>query len=663
MPRVSQLPDGRALFTIEDVKKGYWSWASPASAPEGYATTFQNMYLPGGVPTSLPGDGVYHDVVYSAAHTVTLHCDYKSSVGGAPVTIVGTSLGTIIHITGTTATVLRTNFSTAAGIWWAPLQYGSDLFITNETDGIWRYDNNTLVPIGAKPIAQMETDEASDWSGETADTTNYREGLQSMYAESSGAQTSLTYNPLAVIDAVTGRISARNYEVDKSPGTDYYHFKVMFSNTGTIDTTNTRVLFTDSDGDTLNFPYTAWDSDRSGTTLTNPPVAGTWYDVYLKGADGTETLTYNAASINTIAFSVDTSAGTLRMNVDDFYSIYAATMPACQYLAEWKNILFGFVSDDFHFSEIGAPDEYDTDATQTFKSNGESVTGVARFFNQLTIGTENQVFTISGDPQGDEYPGYLFNQSQVTDEVGISSHRSIVKTKNSLIWLWKNALYRYNGTGATKISYALDDYLDDLDANAAQFVVGAPMYTKNHVWWTWRRSGQSVNDRVFIYDAEWDCFFTVSGLTTPTVFRTATSNAEALLTIDEATRKVYRQYHASNLSFVGTNMTHRLELPPITIPGTACEWVLAWLQWLSNSGTMLIEFRQGDTLLDLIADAYETLETSTMTAAGEYGENRIGDRSVWCQIRFSSTATKMELQPPFMVVARPLEASFIRVTP
>ena len=663
MARITSLPDGRVLFSVDDVKRGFWSWGSPASTPEGFATTFQNMYLPGGIPTSLPGDGVFEDVAYDAASTVTLACDYKPTVGGSPVQIIGTSLGKIIKVTGAAATVLRTNFSTAAGIWWAHQQYGSDLFITNPTDGIWRYDNDTLVPIGAKPIAQFESDEAALWSGETADTTNYREGLQSMYVESSGAQTTMTFTPAANVDAVTGRVSARDYAVDKSPGTDFYHFKVMFSNTGTIDTTNTRVLLTDGSAVTLNFPYTTWDSDRSGTALANPPVAGTWYDVYLPALDGTDSGTFNAANIDTFAFAVDTSAGTLRMNVDDFYVQYAATMPACQFLAEWKNILFGFVSDDYHFSEVGAPDEYDTDATASFKSDGESITGVKRFFNQLTIGTENHIFTMSGDPQGQAYPDFSFNISEVTDEVGISSHRSIVKIQNSLVWLWKNAFYRYNGTGVTKISYALDSYLSTLDPNAAQFVVGAPNYTNNHAWWTWRRSGQSVNDRAFIYDLTHEAFFTVSGLTTPVFYRTTSSNAERLISADESSRKLYRQYHASNLTFVGSNIDYALELPPMHISGTSCEWFLAWLEWLSNTGTMLVEFRQGDTLLSLVADSYETAETVTMTAVGEYGDNRIGERSSWLQLRFSSTATKMELQPPFLVVARPQDLAFIRTTP
>jgi len=609
----------------------------------------------------MPGDGVFEDVAYDSASTVTLACDYKPTVGGAPVQIVGTSLGKVIKVTGAAATVLRIDLSTAAGIWWSHVQYGSDLFIANPTDGVWRYDNDTLVPIGAKPIAQMESDEASLWANETADTTDFREGLQSMYVESSGAQTTMTFTPAANFNAVTGRISARDYVSDKSPGTDFYHFKMMVTNTGTIDTTNTRVLLTDGDGDSLNFPFTVWDSDRDGTAAVTP-VANTWYDIYLPALDGTETLTFNSANIDTFAFAVDTIAATLRMRFDDFYVQYNDTMPAVQMLAEWKNILFGFTSDDFYFSEVGAPDEFDTIATGTLKSGGESINGVARFFNQLTAGTENHIFTLSGDVQGSTYPEFLFKVDEVTDEFGISSHRSIVKGGNTLYWLWKQQICAYNGTSVVKVSYPIDTYLSTMDESNEQFCVGAPFYTRNQLWWTWRRSGVSVNDRVIRYDLEYGAWLPVVGLTTPVVYRTTSSNAERLCTIDVTSRKIYRQAHATNLTFVGTNIEYALELPPAYIPGTACDWYAAWIQWLSNTGAMTVQFKQGDTYLGLIADAYETAETITMTAAGEYGLNRIGDRSGWLQVKFASSGTKMELQPPFIIVAKPMDKSFVRDT-
>lgn len=664
MPKLDFRDDGTVLFTFSDVNKGLWSFTSPASAPDSFATQIDNLDLPGGVVTSMPGDGVNNDVAYDAASTVTLHCDYKSSTGGAPVNVIGTSLGKIITVTGTTATVLRPGFSTAAGIWWSHVQYGTDLFIANPTDGVWRYDNNTLVPIGAKPIAQMESDEAALWAGETADTTNYKEGVQAMYVESTGAQTTMTFTPASNFNAVAGRLGAINYETDKSPGTDFYHFWVLFTNTGTVDTTNTRLLLTDGDGDTLNFPMTVWLTSKSssGTAITATPTNGTWYEIWCEANDGTETLTFDATNIDTFAFAVDTSAGTRRMIVDDFYVVYAQTMPAVQILAEWKNILFGFNGDTYYFSPAGAPDEYDTNANDVLKSGGDAVTGVKMFFNQLTVGMDSRVVTLSGSVVGQTYPQYEFDINEVTDEFGISSHRSIVKGGNKLWWFWKQQICSYNGTSVTKVSYPLDVYFT-VDENAEQFVIGAPYYKRNQLWWTWRRSGQSANDRVIRYDLQLGAWLPVTGLTTPTIFRTTASGAEKLLTIDETSRKIYAQDHSSNLSFVGTSVEYALELPACYVPATSISWILAWLMWQSNTGAMTVQYRQGDTLLDLIAASYSTAETVTMTAAGEYGKEQIGERSVWLQIKFASSGTKMQLQPPFIVRGRVQPAPFIRNTP
>src|SRR3990167_3883315 len=396
--QVTSGQDGKAVYTIHDVKRGAWTHASPLSTPDGFVPVMTNFDLPGGIPTSMFGNVAFIPTAWpNDSGVVNLLCDRRVA-GSEPTIILATTAGIVYYWTGAAWTELRRGLDTTATTWWSKVQYGTDLFISNPVDGVHRYDGDTLVPIGAKPIAQMESDEASLWAGETADTTNYREGAQSMYVESSGAQTTMTFTPAANFDAVTGRFSAQAYASDKSPGTDFYHFKALFTNTGTIDTTNTRVLMTDGSAVTLNFPFTVWDSDRSGTAMPTP-VAGTWYDVYLPALDGTEGGTFDATNIDTFAFAVDTSAGTLRINVDDFYVIYDTTMPAVQVLAEWKNMLWGGDGtgaanrDTVYFSKVQAPDEFNTTASFPMKAYGEKVTSHKNFYNQLTIIADNHVFT------------------------------------------------------------------------------------------------------------------------------------------------------------------------------------------------------------------------------------------------------------------------------
>ena len=650
--------EGLIRAILSSVRKGAWTHSSVASTPPEFTPVFTNWDLPGGIPTTMYGDADFIATAWTSGWGTTLNGAFIYRVAGSdPTLIIATTGGYVGRWTGAAWAELRNSLTTTATDWWSGRQFGTDLFITNRTDGIYRWDGDTLVPIGAKPIAQMENDEASLWASETADTTNYREGAQSMYVESTGSQTTMTFTPAANFDAVTGRFSAQAYASDKSPGTDFYHFKVMFSNTGTIDTTNTRVLMTDGAAVTLNFPYTVWDSDRAGTTLTNPPVAGTWYDVYLPALDGTDSGTFNAANIDTFAFAVDTSAGTLRMNVDDFYVIYddAKTMPAVQVLEEWKNMLWGGDGtgaanrDTLYFSKVQAPDEYASTASFPIKAFGEKVTAFKNFYNQLTVGADNHVFTISGSTVGYTYPAYLFDVNEVTDEFGISSHRSVVKAKNRLWWNWQKQFCTYNGTSVEKASYPIDVTIAGIEDDSLFEVVGAPFRRLNQLWWTWPRDGQSANDRLMRYDLETDAWLPCIGITTPLLLQTFVSDQERLLSFTAADRKVKNQADTSSLAFAGTNVAATWELPPLHLQGDTIEQVVVWLQYLTNTGTLTVAYRVADHLRALAAASYTTLESITQSAAGELGRIRIDDRSPWLQLRLTTDGVRSEIQPPIVV--------------
>jgi len=351
------------------------------------------------------------------------------------------------------------------------------------------------------------------------------------------------------------------------------------------------------------------------------------------------------------------------MNIDDVYSVYLTTMPNVQFLREWKNVLFGMLDDTYYFSKVAAPDQYDVLANSSLKSGGESIRGVARFFNQLTIGTDTHIFSISGSTQGSTYPAYAFDQNEVTDEIGIDSHRSIVKADNKLYWYWQGHIVEYNGTKADHISYPIDTILDDMDQAQAQFIVGAAFRGKHEIWWTLRRLTHAVNDRVLKFDHQWKAFILVEGLTTPVLFKSSVSRSEKFLTIDETSRKIYEQNKAASYSFVGVAQSYILELPAMNIPGFSLQWVENWLQFLNNTGNVLVQYRHGDTLRSIQGASYQTAETVAMNADGEYGKMRLGERASWLQVRFTASGVKMELQPPFLVTARQQPSEFTRITP
>lgn len=657
MPQVTTKDDGTIEYSVVLPDRGVWTHASPQNSPERTIADLTNCSIFGDLVWSALGNKKFITTAF-ASGSVTLLCDYRYP-GAEPVIILASTSGIVWKwdSAGGTWVSLRSGLSTTSTLWWAWQQYGTDLFITNPTDGVYRWDANTLVPVGAKPIAQCESDEAALWAGETADTTNYREGVQSMYVESAGAQTTMTYTPSTNFNAVTGRLSAADYASDKSPGTDFYHFKVMFSNTGTIDTTNTRVLMTDGDGDTLNFPYTVWDSDRSGTALTNPPVAGTWYDVYLPALDGTDSATFDASNIDTFAFAVDTSAGTLRMNVDDFYVIYATTMPAVSYLGEWRNILFGARTtanpDALYWSPTRAPDQWSALATAPIKGGGDSITALKPFFHQLTIGTDHHVHTLSGNIIGQTYPAYLFDINEVTDEAGISSHRSIVRVNNKLYWFYLGNIVQYSGTAVDKVSYQIEPTLQAVDVANLQSIVGARFRTTNELWWTYPRINQATSIVIkynFIHQA-----LLPSDLVTPLLYTTYESSVERLLAVDNTNRFVYRQNDDTPAyKHFGTNIGYVVELPGLGSPDQAVEWIEAFIAYLSNTGSITVTYRLADHLRQLSGVAYTTVGTINQAVAGELGRIRLGFPGKVCQLKITSTGVPFQLQFPVVVKARPL---------
>ena len=664
--KISGTNTGQITFSLDSVTKGMWSWPSPTGAPEGFVSLLKNLDLPGGMPTSMYGDSVFIDTAYAAASTVTLATTRKI-IGSDPTPVIATSLGNVLYWTGAAWVSLRSSLSTAAELWWSDEQYGTDLFIANATDGVYRFDGTHLLPIGAKHIADGGSDEAADWTNETADTTNFKVGTQSVKVTSGnpGASALLTYNPSAAINTASGRLGARTYLLTKASGTDAYHFWVKFSAgaTATITAATTTLVITDTGAKTLTWDATKWHSSKDSTSAAIVINTNDWKEVWVFPSDATESATFDPTIVDKLEFKVTTSAGQTDMSITDIYSVYLTTMPNVQIVKEWKNMLFGMQGDTYYFSKVAAPDQYDVLANSSLKSGGEGINGVARFFNQLTIGTDTHVFTISGSTQGSTYPAYLFDQNEVTDEIGIDSHRSIVKAENQLFWYWQGHIVNYNGTKAEHFSYPIDTLLDEIDNSKVQFIVGAPYRGKHEVWWTYRRTGQSVNDRVLKFDHQWKAFITVEGLSTPVLFKSSVSKLEKLLTIDETSRKIYVQNQSTSYTFVGTSIAYALEFPAMGVPGMSLQWDQNWLQYLNNTGNMLVKTRTADTLRALQGASYATSETVAMSTDGEYGKMRIGERATWLQLLFESTGTKMELQSPFLVTARQQPAEFVRQTP
>lgn len=657
---------GQHSFTIPTVSKGLWSNRSILSMPPGHVPNIINFDLDGGIPTSMKGDADFIATAWPNDGGVINLLTYHRSAAGVTTYILATTAGIVYYWTGAAWAILRQGLSTTATLWWTAQRYGTDLYITNPTDGIYKYDGTNLIPVGAKMIVGSEASEAGDWTNETNDTTDWQQGLQAFKVTSGnpGASAVLTYNPAAILDTATGRGSSRLYALTKLLGTDCYHFKVKFSNGSgsTITAATTTLVITDTGAKTLTWAATLWRSAKSTAAAAISLTSNAWQDVYCFPSEATESATFNPLIVDKLEWKVTTSANATDMTIDDVYSVYVTTMPAVNYLAEWRNMLFGAIPGTIYFSPENAPDEFNTLATLNIKSNGDLITGMKNFYNQLTITTETQVHTISGTVGSFAYPAYLFDLNMVTDEIGCSSHRSIAKAAEKLYWWYNDQIVEYDGTNARKISYPVDLTLKALVTSRKQFIVAAPFRQKNQIFWTYTSTG-ATNDAVIRFDYVLSAFLETAGLVTPLLTQVYDGADEYLLSVDTATRKVKKQGQTNVYTFSGTNIAYTLTLPPLLVPGVALEWHTAELLYLDNTGSLVVQFRVSDHLRDLAGTSYTTAETINMAAAGEYGKIRFGDRARFFQVKMTAAAVLVEIEFPLTIKATAVGATHNRVTP
>lgn len=655
-------PQGDFQRTVfEAPMRGVWTHESPLSSPAGMTPTLTNCELFGDVVRSMLGNAKFIASAWPSG-AITLLVDYRSPTAD-PVILLGSTSGIIWRwdAGGGTWVTLRQGLSTTATLWWATQQYGTDLFMTNPTDGVYRWDGTALLPIGAKLITRCEASEAGDWTNETTDAVNFQEGLGAMKVAGGGAPSVLTYNPAAAIDTATPRLSAPTYALTKATGTDCYHFKVKFTNAAaggaTITAATTTFVITDTGAKSLTWPTTLWYTNRS-KTATVSLTTNDWQDVYCFPADATEVATFNPTLVDKLEWKCTISAGATDMVIDDVYSIYQSTMPAVSYLAEWRNILFGARTtanpDALYWSATRAPDQWSALATAPIKGGGDSITALHAFFHQLTIGTDHHILTLSGSIIGQQYPAYLFDINEVTNECGISSHRSVVKVDNRLYFFYQSHIMRYTGTAVEDISYPIQETLLGLDASAVQYIVGARHRQTEQIWWTVRESGESANNLVVKYDYRHQAFL-FSDLGTPWFYLTYASSDERLLSIDDTNRFVYRQYDTTpGYDHFGADIGYVIESPPLGLPDAAQEWIEAYVQYLSKTGTLTFKYRLADHLRALAAATYVTADTINQAVADEYGRIRLGFPARFVQLRIEATGQPFVLQFPIVVRSRML---------
>ena len=621
---------------------------------ENHLPVLQNVDLPAGVPTRIDGYIIHATSFDTGTSVPNLLARYIPSSGNAFYITADESGQVYSHVSaGGAPTVIRTGLSTTADLYWTHAAVADYLIIANPTDGNYKWDGTRLIPLGAKYIADMETAEDATWSGGATSTT-VREGTQSRTHTTTGTAVTMTLTPATAWDLTDGLLSAQDY----STTTSRIHFYINFDTVTGLDLTTTFIRF----GNVANDAYfQAAASVANWGTL----VAG-WNRVQIPKSSFATTGAPSWASIAMMSLVTDSTGATIIAIWDDVYLRYsdAQTMPSVQYVTGWKNMVIGARSSadpsNFFYSKVSAPDEYSaTSSTPVSEDDGDTITGLHPYYNQVLITKDNSVQSISGTVAGTVYPNYNFDLILVSTEHGGSSHRALVQAGHYIYIWWRGEIFRYNGTGTEKISRQVDPTLATTNMARLFAIVGARRRVLNQIKWYYPDGAATTNTSSIVYDYLNEGFLVATGhIAMNQAEQVFESGIEYFLTTESTTGIVRRQ--DSGADYAGVAITARVAMPWVSAgrPDQLKYWDEVYVPYETNTGNLLVEYRLADHPREMAAASFVTAGTINQATAGEHGRVFIGDRGVWIQLRLSTVDARMTLFPPMILRGHMLGPNF-----
>lgn len=608
--------------------KGLYSHDTPTTIPDGFQPDLLNLDVPVGVPEVMAGSTLFATSMDLPGTTLTLFGVWYNSAG-TPTYVGANTDGEVYYWTGSAWTYLRRGLSTST-TWWSQTKISTYLVMANKNDGQWKYDGTRLLPLGAKHIADMESTET--WAGSgAADTTNVKQGTQSRKLTSTGAQVTTTYTPSVALD-LTDAIgpTARNYTTS-----DLIHFWVYFDSVTGLDTANTYIRFGNA-GDTVYYQETA----ASWGTL----IAG-WNEVSMAKSIFNTTGSPNWNSIAKVTLALDTTGSTINASFDDLYEQYAVTMPKCQVVEKFKNMLLGFNDtagvSNVNYARVSGPDDYDVLATFPVNDgDGEPVVGAKTYFDQIVVGKNTSCHSLYVTVSNTTYPAYRWAQTPLTHAFGMASHRSIVEAGlpdgvTKLYWWAQHEVVSYDGSAVQKINLHVDPTIAGVEFTRLPFIVGASLASENQIWWSYTPSGGSANTRLLRFDYAQSAWLPSTGQTLPLLEAVTSSGQEILLSV-ASTGRVLQQ--ASGTTFDTAEISATIDLPWVSgpLPEQMKRWDRVSVPLANGSGRVTVNYRTADSAQQMDAATYRTAGTIILSSYGGAGEVDVGERSRWIQLQLAN---------------------------
>ena len=259
----------------------------------------------------------------------------------------------------------------------------------------------------------------------------------------------------------------------------------------------------------------------NGTTECWDTATIKWY-IYRTEQNGTTHLFLDSVTNGTTTFSDSADDDAITDNAQ----IYTAggvldndQPPQAKYLTVINDICwYAHVKQgtSIHPSRVLQSTKFDPDSVPegNFIDLEDTIIGIAGIDQYPIIFCENSVFRLEGfsDDQG---RGTL-QKREISTVIGCLSHRSIVETRDGIVWAGTDGFYWTDGFKLLKISDELDTRNAGLTetANQKARIHGAYDKSLNRVHWAISSdSGVSDNDTIYVLDLKWgikpdSCFTT-----------------------------------------------------------------------------------------------------------------------------------------------------------
>lgn len=196
--------------------------------------------------------------------------------------------------------------------------------------------------------------------------------------------------------------------------------------------------------------------------------------------------------------------------------------------------------------------------------SGKAITACARFYNDLMIATDDEIYILQG------YTPSTFGLLKInTGGIGVSAPHSVVSVGKMIYFMHATGFYRFDGIGIIYLSKNIRKFFDDKET--AHFIP-ATRYEDiqgrfQRVWscleWTVTKGAVSANNLVLIFEIDHEGWW-FDSMVVSAFLKTEGSTYQDLWYHGDYVGKVYRDYNGTsdNGTAISAYLTTRAHLVP-----------------------------------------------------------------------------------------------------